>query len=124
MFAFFDGDNIGDTIKRSLLEGNVDSARETSKRITSSLKEIEIFIDNYPEIEIIIIGGDDLLIKYPEETYAYKLLEEIRAIFSENMNHQNTFSCGVGKSIEEAIQNLDKAKLFGKNQIFPYKDIK
>jgi len=66
-------------------------------------------------IKVMILGGDDLLIKYDSTKYGSELLEEIRTLFQDKTGL--SMSCGVGKNIAESIQNLRLAKLYGKNQI-------
>jgi len=114
-YAFFDGDNIGDTIEKLLIEKRVDEATLLSENINKSVHNLEKLLRSKNGVEIIILGGDDLLIKFDSEECDVKLLNEITILFENTCGL--SMSCGVGTTILEAIQNLHMAKLYGKNQI-------
>ena len=114
-YAFFDGDNIGNTIERLLIEGKVDEATSLSKNINNAAYRLEKKLQTKNGIDVIILGGDDLLIKYNSKEYGLELLKEIMLLFETTSGL--SMSCGVGDTIPEAIQNLHLAKLYGKNQI-------
>ncbi len=115
MYAFFDGDNIGSTIEMLLTEGRVEEASDLSKNIQIALTEIEEFLKSKKGIEIIILGGDDILISYSFLEEEKKLLEDVRNKFFTRTG--NTMSCGVSDDLPEAIWNLHLAKLYGKDII-------
>ncbi len=118
MYAFFDGDNIGKIIQVLLLENKVEEAVVFSDDLKKAFVEIKEYLSNhYENVEILILGGDDLLI-YFDDKNDY-VLGEIVSIFNTSMFDKTTISCGRGNTIEEAMYNLSKAKLFGKNQIYP-----
>lgn len=114
-YAFLDGDNIGNTIEILLIEGKVAEAISLSKNINDAADELGKTLRSRNGIEVMILGGDDLLIKYDSEKYGLELLEEIRILFQTKTGL--SMSCGVGENISESIQNLRLAKLYGKNQI-------
>jgi hypothetical protein len=114
LYAFFDGDGIGDTLEILLLEGSVSEAIAFSERIDHALSVIETKLNPLKGIEIIILGGDDILIKYDYLRHS-EIIDEIKSLF-QNITG-NSMSCGVGNSIPQAIQNLHLAKLYGKNQV-------
>jgi hypothetical protein len=115
LYAFFDGDNIGPTIEILLTENRIDEAVNLSKSINTVISEIEGILKSKDGIEIIILGGDDILIRYDTLKHGNELLEEIRNTFKARTG--NSMSCGVGKDIPESIWNLHLAKLHGKNMI-------
>jgi hypothetical protein len=115
VYAFFDGDNIGDTIEIMLIEDRIDEAIILSDSITSFNDEIEKFLEKKSDVLIILSGGDDLLIQYDFDKYGTQILEEIRMIFVNKTGL--SISCGFGDEIAHAINNLRLAKLYGKNQI-------
>lgn len=114
-YAFFDGDNIGNTIEVLLIEGKVAEAISLSENINDAANKIGKILRSRNGIEVMILGGDDLLIKYDSEKYGSELLEEIRTLFQAKTGL--SMSCGVGENIPESIQNLRLAKLYGKDQI-------
>ncbi len=63
-YAFFDGDNIGNTIENLLNSGRVREASQLSESIKDAVFQIEKFISSFEGAELIIAGGDDVLIKY------------------------------------------------------------
>jgi len=115
-FAFFDGDNVGVTIEKNLTMGNVTEAKEISNAIKKSLDLMEVEIQKHHSVEIIIIGGDDLLLKFIDNDINQQLIKNLIKIFEATTSL--SMSCGVGDSINEAIYNLHLAKLFGKAQVY------
>lgn len=114
-YAFFDGDNIGNTIEILLIEGKVTKAISLSENINDAANEMGKTLKSRDGIEVMILGGDDLLIKYDSKKYGLELLQEIITLFQTKTGL--SMSCGVGKNISESIQNLRLAKLYGKDQI-------
>lgn len=117
MYAFFDGDGIGNKIEILLIENRVKQAQFFSESLKDTMDIIQTKLSKNPKIEILIIGGDDLLIK-KKGRFSIKELEDIRKLFNLNNSENATFSCGIGATIEESINSLNKAKLYGKDQIF------
>lgn len=115
LYAFFDGDNIGSTIEILLIENKVYEARKLSQNINTVIFEIEKILQSKDNIEIIILGGDDILIRYDTTRYGEDFLESIRNLFKAKTG--NSMSCGVGRDISESIRNLYLAKLYGKNMV-------
>ncbi|NOU48911.1 MAG: mCpol domain-containing protein [Bacteroidales bacterium] len=112
-FAFFDGDNVGNTLEILLLDNNVRQAQNLSENINRAIIEIKEKLQN--KGDIIIAGGDDILVRLKNDDDLVKILEDIRQIFANTTGL--TISCGVGKDIQTAIYQLSIAKLYGKNQI-------
>ncbi len=115
LYAFFDGDNIGNTLEILLIEGRISEAVVLSKNVTIAMTELETFLKAKSDVEIIILGGDDILIKYNDVKHNKDFLVEIARIFKDYTGL--TMSCGVGGEITESVYNLRLAKLYGKNQI-------
>lgn len=115
LYAFFDGDNIGNTIEMLLLEDKVKDAVSLSESLSNANEVVRTILATKTGVEIIILGGDDLLIKYDPQKQDRTLLEEIRNLYKSSTGV--SLSCGVGESLSESIQNLHLAKLYGKDQI-------
>jgi minimal CRISPR polymerase domain len=107
-YAFFDGDNIGNTIENLLNNGRIREATYLSESIKLAIFQIELFINSTNDVKLIIAGGDDVLIEYNTEKYNYTFLEKVSKIF--NKHTGLSMSCGVGENISEAISNLASAK--------------
>jgi len=114
IFAFFDGDNIGDKIELLLIEGRLSEASLLSDNLNLALEEIKRIL-NDKKVKIHICGGDDLLIEMPSNEFKYPIIEEVRDMFFQRTNC--TFSCGIGINLNETIANLHRAKISGKNKI-------
>ncbi|MBW4668832.1 MAG: hypothetical protein KME60_15760 [Cyanomargarita calcarea GSE-NOS-MK-12-04C] len=114
-YAFFDGDNIGNTIENLLNNGRVREAAYLSESIKLAIFKIELFINSTDDAKLIIAGGDDVLIEYNPEKYNYTFLEKVSKIF--NKHTGLSMSCGVGENISEAIRNLASAKQHNKGII-------
>lgn len=115
VYAFLDGDNIGIRIATLLNRGKSLEASLLSENIKTAIFEIDKLINSKTNIEIIIIGGDDVLIKYDYDEYGTKILEEIIDLFKKYTGL--SMSCGIGLNLKQSIINLDNAKTSGKNRI-------
>jgi hypothetical protein len=114
-YAFFDGDNIGNTIENLLTNGRIQEAVHLSESIKLAIFQIELFIGRTEEAEIIIAGGDDVLIQYNSEKYSDVFLGKISQIFT---NYTGlSMSCGVGENVSQAINNLTDVKQNSKGTI-------
>lgn len=114
-YAFFDGDNVGNTIENLLSNGKIAEARYLSESIKIAIFQIELFINYVESAEIIIAGGDDVLIRYDPGRCNSTFLEDISNLFSEQTGL--SISCGVGNNVSQAIDNLTNAKKHGKGII-------
>lgn len=115
LYAFFDGDDIGNTIEILLTEDKVVEAVRLSENIKLAMQKIEQLLLVKDDVQLILIGGDDILIEYNEEKYDKDILEEIMNIFKDITG--KSMSCGVGDTLPNAIWCLHTAKLYGKNLI-------
>ncbi|RCJ28830.1 hypothetical protein A6770_00010 [Nostoc minutum NIES-26] len=115
VYAFLDGDNIGERFLELLNKNLTFEATLLSENIKIAIFEIDKFITSKNDISLIISGGDDVLIKYDYSKYGTDILEEIILLFKKHTGL--SMSCGVGLSIEQSIINLDAAKKKGKNRI-------
>lgn len=116
MYAFFDGDSIGDKMEIMLLENRLTEAAEFSEKLESAMFRLGQITRSQDGIEVIILGGDDLLFKYEDNSENISdFLEKIRSEFLRITG--STMSCGVGKTVRESVLNLYLAKLYGKNQV-------
>lgn len=115
VYAYCDGDNVGDSIKTLFTKRKVNEAIALSENIKIALFKIEQLLQYEEEAEIIIIGGDDILIKFNQYESCEKKLAEIVATF--NKYTGLSMSCGIGEDIDQSIYNLGLAKRKGKNRI-------
>lgn len=114
-YAFFDGDNVGNSIEILLRESRIAEATDLSFKIKVAFSEIVSKLETLENVEIVIAAGDDLLIEYHAKSSDNELLEEIRGKFQKITGL--SLSCGIGDTVPQSVQNLYLAKLYGKNQI-------
>jgi minimal CRISPR polymerase domain len=114
-YAFFDGDNVGNTIGNLLGNGRIAEATHLSESIKLSIFQIELFVKSVENAEIIIAGGDDVLIRYDSQKCNSELLENISSLFTKQTGL--SMSCGVGDNVSQAIDNLTKVKQKNKGTI-------
>ncbi|MXP76950.1 hypothetical protein GN277_16640 [Lachnospiraceae bacterium WCA-9-b2] len=57
MYAYFDGDSIGDSIELLLLNGKIQEAKELSSKLNDAIYQLKMEMKLMPNIEIILFGG-------------------------------------------------------------------
>ncbi|HAS42947.1 MAG TPA: hypothetical protein DCS93_20875 [Microscillaceae bacterium] len=114
-YGFFDGDSIGTTLEGLLRNDKIADASNLSSMINIAMQEIKEYLDNIAEYEIIIFGGDDLLIKTKNEKISQTVIDKIRQTFFKRTGC--TISGGIGSSIIDAMNKLGKAKDSGRNKV-------
>jgi hypothetical protein len=114
-YAFFDGDNIGSAIEQLLNSGNVQEATHLSESIKLAIYKIEQYTSKADGVDLIIAGGDDVLIRYDSKKYNVAFLEEIKSTFTRHTGL--SMSCGVGDDVSQAIGNLTHVKQQSKGSI-------
>ncbi len=119
-YAFFDGDNIGSTINSLLNNGRIEEATYLSECIKKAISQIEQYVNSIHGIELIIAGGDDILISYENRENEALLLKNISSIFIKKTGL--SISCGVGNDVSEALVNLTNAKQKDKGNIYITKE--
>lgn len=114
-YAFFDGDSIGNAIDNLFRSGKIQEARHLSESIKHAIFEIEQLVNAVDNMELIIAGGDDILIKYDPEIYNLDFLTRLSGIFTKHTGLSMSF--GDGENIDQAINNLMEAKQQNKGYI-------
>lgn len=115
IFARLDADNIGDAIELSLINNDINTAKLIHKKVQSGISNIEKHIMKNEHCIVLMKGCDDILFKIQAKHFSNSLLIEIKEKFLKLTGY--TISIGVAYSLEEALLNLRKAKLKGKNVI-------
>lgn len=113
MYAYFDGDNIGDSIELLLINANVKEATKLSVKLNDAIRQLKDELNDKLDIEIILYGGDDLLIKYDDVSDHLNIIQVARKNYFDCCGHY--ISCGCGDTLNIAMENLRKAKLMGRN---------
>ncbi|MEN8907560.1 MAG: hypothetical protein ABF289_16535 [Clostridiales bacterium] len=65
-YLYFDGDNVGNNLELFLIDNEIEKAKELSTNINVALKDLKEKLMKLGACEIILFGGDDILIKYNE----------------------------------------------------------
>jgi len=110
---YFDADNVGDVIELFLRDGKLNEAAAASKRIKTSVGWLKEELQVKFRCEVPLHAGDDLIAVIPDRSWDLEAVEAIRSEFE--VRSGVTISAGVGSSVEEALDNLRRAKLKGKN---------
>lgn len=113
-FAYFDGDDIGAPLELLLLENKVSEASEYSRTISEAMRRLKADLEGLTGGDILFSGGDDLLIVWKQRCADSGEIQEIRDKFSSYCGR--TVSVGFGATASEAMGNLRKAKLSGKDR--------
>lgn len=119
MYAYFDGDNIGDSIELLLMNHNIDAAKGLSLKLNVALEQLKNSLNENLDLQIILYGGDDLLIEFDAVEGYIETIESARREYFQCCGHY--ISCGSGNTLKIAMENLRKAKLIGRNH-FLYND--
>lgn len=107
-YVLGDGNHIRENVEFYLLNHDLESLSKFSQSLTTAineLKEIAIFSMN---AQVILAGGDDILLSVPREKYRKELIQKLQQVFLATTGI--TISFGVGNTIEAAYINLRRAK--------------
>lgn len=115
VFAHFDGDDIGPQLELMLLDNKLEDAREYSRLVSSAMASVRDRLSSFDSVDIVFLGGDDLVASWPTGRVVFEDVELIRKTF--HAICKRTLSVGIGTSPKYATENLHRAKLMGKNQV-------
>jgi hypothetical protein len=110
-----DVDNVGDKIELALLNNLVAEAAAIHEKVQSGMKEIRLELSKQSGYEILMSGCDDILLRLPLHLFKIEYFADLKDDFYVRVGF--SISIGVGESVQEAILNLQRAKLDGKNKI-------
>lgn len=119
IYVKLDADNIGDSIELALLNNNVEEAIRIHNLIQESIKKLVDEINDCG-YKILMIGCDDVLFCIEFELFDEMNLLKLMDFF--NRYTDFSLSMGVGISLNEALLNLRKAKISGKNKIVKFQE--
>ncbi|GAA3892483.1 mCpol domain-containing protein [Streptomyces sedi] len=114
-FAYFDGDDIGGPLELLLLEERVSDACNYSKLVSAAMGKLISDLSASRGVDVLFSGGDDLLAAWRQGRVDVGEIEAMRRRFTGLCGR--TISVGVGSSASEALGNLRKAKLSGKDRV-------
>lgn len=111
----FDGDDVGDHIELFLLDGKLEEAAQLSQKLTLAIQQLKQSLENITGVEIRLCGGDDLIMTASANSISKQLINRLRSDFE--ITSGLSVSVGAGSSVQEALLNLRRAKLSGKNRL-------
>ena len=115
-FIRIDADNIGDHIELALLNGDIEEANKTHTLVQDAFASLRQKITSDLDSQVLMIRCDDILFSCSnKEKIVRDKLEEFKCFFVSETSF--TISIGYGDSLQEALINLRKAKMSGKNKI-------
>lgn len=115
MFIYLDGDDIGSKLELLLLDEKLDEATRFSESVTEAMTELRKSFENIAELKIRLFGGDDLIAEFSELSLSAIEINQFRKDFKFRCGV--TISAGIGISVKDALSNLRRAKLSGKNRL-------
>lgn len=111
LFIYGDADQVRLRVERHLLGRDFDQLRAFSEKLSLAVTELARRAEKLLGAEVIIAGGDDILLRLQPESYSHETLTDLQ-----NQFHQSTgctISFGVGSQVEWSFVNLRKAKAMG-----------
>lgn len=115
IYAHFDGDDVGPRLELLLLDDLVEEARSYSEGVNKGLAALSEMACSITTADVVIAGGDDLIVSWSRDAIDLDQIELMRNAFSKVSGR--TVSVGIGFSASEATSNLRRAKLMGKDKI-------
>jgi hypothetical protein len=113
-FLALDGDDVGRQLELYMLTNDIESLRAFSKAFDSTVNVLVASISEMRGAELIMSGGDSILIKLRDEKALDSVLETISSLVN---GDEFTFSGGYADTMQGAYLALKLAKSSGKNRI-------
>jgi len=114
LFVRIDADSIGDAIEFALMNDDAHKAQIIHNVVQEAMQDLRDYVIQHFN-NIIMYGCDDVLFNMPASPKNFGLLTTISVEFQRKTEF--TLSIGIGITLSEALINLRKAKLTGKNKI-------
>lgn len=115
LYIFGDVDRVREQIDRQLLAGNVQEAAILSQKLTSGIANLARVAKKLLAAEVIMAGGDEVLLRVLCTEYSRHTLKSIAQAFNEETGC--TISFGVHEDVALAYLNLRRAKANGGNTV-------
>lgn len=107
-YVLGDGNHIRERIESYLLNNDLESVSKFSQSLTTAITKIKELAISSMNAQVILAGGDDILLSVPREKYQKELIQKLQQAFLSTTGI--TISFGVGNTIEAAYINLRRAK--------------
>lgn len=107
-YVLGDGNHIRENVEFYLLNHDLESLSKFSQSLTTAINELKEMAISSMNAQVILAGGDDILLSVPREKYRKELIQELQQAFLATTGISISF--GVGNTIEAAYINLRRAK--------------
>lgn len=121
-YVLGDGNNIRENVEFYLLNHDLESLSKFSQSLTTAINELKEIAISSMNAQVILAGGDDILLSVPREKYRKELIHKLQQAFFATTGI--TISFGVGNTIEAAYINLRRAKTNKDDKIVEEEDKK
>jgi hypothetical protein len=121
LYVLGDGDRVRDHVERLLLSGKLQELSLFSGSLSAGLSALALQAETRLGAEVLMAGGDDLLLRVTRSTFSKAKLEELGAEFLRRTGCSISF--GVGGDAESAYLNLRRAKAHGGGAVVCDRDI-
>jgi methyl coenzyme M reductase beta subunit len=108
LYILGDADQVRDGIDKRLLQGQLQELRAFSAALTSSIAHLLRSFEDEMGAEVIMAGGDDLLVRVPAARYSVDANLALAVLFQRDTGCAISF--GVGSTLSAAYINLRRAK--------------
>lgn len=108
LYIFGDGDRVRERLEGLLLSQDLEALGTLSSKLSNGIRLLGDELSKRMGAEILMAGGDDILIRVPFAMYDRNVLAELVKIYREHTGLSMSF--GVGSTVEEAYLNLRRAK--------------
>lgn len=112
LFVLGDGDKVRQRLDALLFTGKLEDLKELSRAISEAVLTVAQAAASAMGGEIVVAGGDDLLLRIPADQLNLRLLEQLRRSFHDRTGCC-TMSMGAAPDVERAYLNLRRAKAQG-----------
>lgn len=121
IYVRIDADDVGNQIEISLYREDFITANGIHERIQNGIKEVCEMICEVSGTKILMVGSDDVLFSSSYSLVEDDTLNQIKKYFKSLTGF--SLSIGVGYTVNQAMQNLNFAKLTGKDKIVVFDEI-
>lgn len=108
IYVLGDGDRIRERIEKHLLNNELELCTKLSHDLIKAINTIKNVAISRMRADIIIAGGDDIILRVEAKRYQKEHIYELRSIFNEISG--SSISFGIGNSVTDAYVNLRRAK--------------
>ena len=116
LYIRLDGDDIGKKIELMLFKGEYQMAQSIHDNIQETMLLLRQKIQSLEGCKILMYGCDDIMFTIDSKKITKDVLLSLMDFFSEKTS--STISIGIGNSSDNALKNLQIAKLSGKGLIY------